>query len=215
MSEPPTQTSEVAIDISLLPRIEPLPYEEADEETRAQWDHMAAAPTAADGPRIDAQHAVFRTLIHHPDLFRVHSPYTQYLKNSTTLPGRHREIAIMRSAWNCGADDQWVNHTVIGMECGLNEGEVGQIAAGADAPGWSPFEATLIRAVDQLHHTCRVSDDTWASLAQEYDKRQLIEFLLLVGNYRSLSYIQNNVGIRPVTGTSPNIPGNRFLFPAS
>jgi hypothetical protein len=39
--------------------------------------------------------------------------------------------------------------------------------------------------------------------------------MLLVGNYRTLSYIQNSVGIRPVSGTSPNIPGNRFLFPAA
>jgi 4-carboxymuconolactone decarboxylase len=214
MREELTQTPEVTIDISLLPRIEPLSYEDAEEETRAQWDQMAAASPATEGPRIDTQHAVFRTLMHHPDLFKVHSPYTQYLKNSTILPARHREIAIMRSAWNCGVDDQWVNHTAIGLNCGLSEEDIGRIATGAAAPGWSPFEAILIRAVDQLHHTCRVSDDTWASLVQEYDKRQLIEFLLLVGNYRSLSYIQNNVGIRPVTGTSPNIPGNRFLFPA-
>lgn len=158
---------------------------------------------------------MFRTFMHHPDLFRVHSPFVQYLKNSTTLPLRHREIVILRSAWNCGSDDQWVNHTEIGLVSGLSQDDIDRIPAGAGAPGWSSEEAVVLAAVDQLHLSCRVDDDTWAALARGYDERQLIELLLLAGNYRTLAYVQNTIGIRPVTGTTPNIPGNRFLFPAS
>ena len=75
-----------------------------------------------------------------------------------------------------------------------------------------PRPPAPLRAVDELYACCRVGDDTWAALAAMYDTSQLLEFLLLVGNYRTLSYVQNSVGIRPVTGTTPNIPGNRFLF---
>jgi alkylhydroperoxidase family enzyme len=127
---------------------------------------------------------------------------------------RHREIAILRSAWNCGVDDQWVNHTKIGLNCGLTQAEIDRIPEGADARGWSTEESTVLRAADELHVQCRIGDDTWAALARQYDEGQIIELFVLVGNYRMLSYIQNGVGIRPVTGTSPNIPGNRFLFPA-
>jgi alkylhydroperoxidase family enzyme len=204
----------MAINATGMPRIEALSYDQAAGSTRELWDEMRAG---RDGgrPGPDVEHPLFRTFMHHPDLFRVHSPFVQYLKNSTTLPVRHREIAILRSAWNCGVDDQWVNHTEIGLECGLSQADIDRIPEGAGAPDWSAEEATLLVAVDELHFSCRVGDDTWAALAQQYDKCQLIELLLLVGNYRTLGYVQNSVGIRPSTGTTPNIRGNRFLFPAT
>jgi alkylhydroperoxidase family enzyme len=213
MGEPVSVDQDVTINTTTLPRIKPLSYVQADEPTRVLWDEMRELrDDTRPGP--DVEHALFRTFMHHPDLFRVHSPFVQYLKNSTTLPVRHREIAILRSAWHCGVDDQWVNHTRIGLECGLSQEDIDRIPAGADGPDWSAEEAVLLTAVDQLHHWCRVGDDTWAALASQYNTHQLIELLLLVGNYRTLAYVQNSVGIRPVTETTPNIPGNRFLFPA-
>ncbi|MDP9318291.1 MAG: carboxymuconolactone decarboxylase family protein [Actinomycetota bacterium] len=209
-----TDMPEAAIDVSRMPRIPYLSYDEADEPTRELWDEMGR-PEAYGEHQVDNQHALFRTLIHHPELFEVNTPFVLYVKDSTNLPVRHRELAIMRSAWLCGCDDQWVNHTTIGMDGGLTEEEVERIAAGPDAPGWADDDDAVLRAVDELHRWCRIGDETWSALARLYDSRQLIEFLLLVGNYRMLSYVQNSVGIRPVTGTTPSVPGNRFLFPDS
>jgi alkylhydroperoxidase family enzyme len=205
---------DVTLNPTEWPRIEPLSYDQADEPTRELWDQMRE-PRDNAHPGPDVEHPLFRTFMHHPDLFRVHSPFVQFLKNSTTLPVRHREIVILRSAWNCGVDDQWVNHVKVGLESGLSQEDVDRIPAGADAPDWSADEAALLAAVDQLHFTCRIGDDTWAALTRQYSTRQVIELLLLVGNYRTLAYVQNSVGIRPVTGTTPNIPGNHFLFPAT
>src|SRR5262245_46507562 len=122
------------------PRIEPLSYDRADEPARELWDQMRELRENAHHVP-DVEHALFRTFMHHPDLFRVHSPFVQYLKNSTTLPVRHREMVILRSAWNCGVDDQWVNHIQIGLESGLSPEDIDRIPAGADAPDWSPEEA--------------------------------------------------------------------------
>jgi hypothetical protein len=203
----------VADDTSGMPRIPPLTYEECDDEQRRVWDD-ARQPRPDGRPRRDTTALMFRTFVHHPALTTVHSPFVQYVKNSTNLPVRQRELAIMRSAWLGGVDDQYVNHTKIALECGLTQEELDRVPLGPDAPGWSVDDAVVLRGVDELHSWCRIGDDTWAALARQYDERQLIEFLLLVGNYRTLSYVQNSVGIRPVTGTTPNIPGNRFRFPA-
>jgi alkylhydroperoxidase family enzyme len=209
MGEQLTDIPEVAIDVSGMPRIRYLSYEEADEPTRKLWDEMTSQS------EVDNQHPLFLTLMHHPELERVHSPFTLYLKDSTNLPLRDRELAIMRSAWLCGVDDQWVNHTLIGMDSGLTAAEIERIADGPNADGWTADEATVLRAVDELHLCCRIGVEVWSSLARRYDDAQMIEFLLLVGNYRALSYVQNSVGIRPVRGRTPNIPGHRFLFPES
>jgi alkylhydroperoxidase family enzyme len=203
---------EPTIDVTKLPRIKPLSYNTVDAETKRAWEEVRPPP---GGPRHrpDTEHDFFRVRMHSPDLMRVQAPFVQYVKNSEVLPVRHRELAILRAAWLGGVDDQFVNHSKIGIESGLTRDEVERVPAGANASGWSVQDAAVLRAVDELHYWCRVGDETWAMLASHYDERQLVEFLVLVGNYRTLSYVQNSVGIRPVTGTSPNIPGNRFLFP--
>ena len=47
----------------------------------------------------------------------------------------------------------------------------------------SSFHCVLLRAADELVTDHRVSDDTWAALAERYDDQQMIELTLLVGNY--------------------------------
>jgi 4-carboxymuconolactone decarboxylase len=212
MGEQAMNGPKVSVDTTRMPRIPYLTYEEADESARALWDEQPRGSGADGRPRPDTSHPMFLTSMRHPDLTRVHQPYVQYLKNSTNLPVRHRELAIMRSAWLGGVDDQYVNHRLISLECGLTEDDLDRIPAGPEAPGWSPEDAAVLRAVDELDYHCYVGDQTWEELAKMYDERQLIELLLLVGNYRTLSYIQNSIGIRPVRGKTPNTPGNRFLF---
>jgi 4-carboxymuconolactone decarboxylase len=203
--------AEPAVDTGKMPRIKPLAYEAADEATRKAWNELRPRP---GGPTQNpgVEHDLYRISMHHPELHRAQQPFIQFVKTSATLPLRHRELAIMRSAWLGGVDDQWVNHTKIGIESGLTAEEVDRIARGPDAPGWSPEDAAVLRGVDELHARCRIGDATWAALAKQYDEKQLLEFLALVGNYVTLSYVQNSVGIRPVTKKSPDIPGNRFQF---
>jgi len=193
----------VTIDVSLLPRFGPISYAEADDETRAVFDELGHA---------SPDNVVLGTFMRNPQLTRLHFPFVGYMKDSACLPVRHREIAILRCAWNCGADYQWVAHNQIGLACGLLQDEIDRVPTGAEAPGWAPAEKIVLSAVDELHHTCRVSDETWAGLASQYDERQLIEFLVLVGNYRTIAYVMNGVGIRPPGGESPDLDGNRFLF---
>ncbi len=214
MVKQPTEVAEPAVDVTKLPRIEPLSYDAVDAETREAWEELRP-PVGGPRHQPGVEHDLFRIMMRHPDLMRVHQPFVQYMKRSPMLPPRARELAIVRSAWLGGVDDQFVNHSKIGMDCGLTEDEVARIAEGPHCSDWSAEDATLLHAVDELHLWCRIGDDTWTALARHYSEQQLLELMLLVGNYRTLSYIQNSVGIRPVSGTSPNIPGNRFLFPAA
>src|SRR5262249_39058754 len=125
---------------------------------------------------------------------------------------RDREIAILRQAWDCGADYQWAMHAEMAIDAGLTSDEIRHIPTAPDAGEWAPHELAIIRAVDELDSCCRVSDDTWNTLAAHYDERQMIELLVLVGNYRLLAYVFNAVGIPPPGGQSPDLPGNSFLF---
>ena len=59
----------------------------------------------------------------------------------------------------------------------------------------APSERALLRAADELHNGCDVSDPTWAVLAEHYDAPALVEILFVVGQYTMLSMVANAAGI--------------------
>jgi 4-carboxymuconolactone decarboxylase len=203
------ETEAIEVDTAAMPRIPPVSYEEADEATRAIWDQ---AFSGRGDPRA---RALTGASMWNPELNLVRSPFVNYVKNSTCLPLRERELAILRTAWKCGADFMWAMHTEIGLQCGLSQEEVDRVGAGPDDPAWTPGEAAVLRSMDELHDYSRIADPTWTVLAGTYDNRQLIELITLAGSYHVMAYLMGAIGIRPPEGESPNLPGNRFLFPGS
>ena len=199
---------EDGIDVTALPRIRPLAYDEVEEETKALWDRTGSR----SDPRGDV---ITGTLMWNPELARVRSPFVGYLKDSDCLPARDRELAILRTAWICGADFMWAIHDEIGLRCGLTPEEIERVGVGPDDPAWTSQEAAVLRSMDELHERSRISDATWTVLAGMYDHRQLIELITLAGSYHVMAYVMGAIGIRPPTGESPDLPGNRFLFPRS
>jgi 4-carboxymuconolactone decarboxylase len=71
-----------------------------------------------------------------------------------------------------------------------------RVADAATDPAWAPFDATLIRAVDELHESSCLGDATWETLAERYDDRQLIEVPMVVGHYHLLALTLNSLGIQ-------------------
>ena len=60
---------------------------------------------------------------------------------------------------------------------------------------WSPLEADLLAATDQLIDTHRIDDATWVRLAEHLDERQLVELVFVVGTYTCLAMAFNSFGV--------------------
>jgi alkylhydroperoxidase family enzyme len=89
---------------------------------------------------------------------------------------------------------------------GIEREAIDRVLEGPDAPGWSEREATLMRAVDELHEDSRISDATWEALSAEYDEKQLIELALLIGQYHMVAFALNSLGVELDEGLEP-LPG--------
>ena len=168
------------------PRIAPLQPDEMDDDARALL--AQAAPPGARAVNI------FATLVRHPGLFRRWMPFGGKLLRGR-LPARDRELLILRTAWVTEAAYEWAQHVPIARDAGVTETEVEAVANGADDPSWSPADATLIQAVDELHDDGKIGDGTWAKLAERYDERQLIELPMLVGHYHMVAFTLNSLGV--------------------
>ena len=177
------------------PRVEPLAADRLDPELRERF---------GSGPIL----RIFRTLAHHPKLMKRWLVFGNHVLAKSTMPPRERELVILRIGWLCQAPYEWGQHVTIARQSGLSDEEIERIAEGPDAPGWSDFDRTLLRATDELHADAFVSDETWAALASRYSTQQCMDLVFTVGQYNLVSMALNSFGVQPEEG-SPGLPAKR------
>lgn len=183
------------------PRIAPLPPEKRDEKVK----ELLAGIGVGDGD--GGEMNIFTTLARHPKLMKDWMRFGGRLLFGGALGARERELLILRTAFLCDAEYEWGQHTRIARQAGVNDEEIARVAAGPDADGWDEFDRALVRSVDELHNEHRISDPTWAALAERYDERQLIELPMVVGQYHLVAFTLNSLGVQLDAGVE-GLPGS-------
>jgi len=179
------------------PRIKPLPESEANAEAMK----LLNSRRRPDGAVMN----LYTTLANSPKMGERWLTFASYILRESTLPARDREILILRIGWLCRSEYEFGQHTLVGQSAGLTPEEIKRITLGANAPGWDPFEATLIRAADELHSDAFITDATWNALAKRYNKQQLMDVVMTVGNYNLVSMLLNTFGVQLDPGV-PSFP---------
>ena len=170
------------------PRIAPLPESQWTDEHRARVDRWA--------PEVRIGNA-FRTLLNVPELVDAVMPFRVYITRETTIPPRHRELLILRTAWLTQNRHLWADHAPTARLVGLTADEVSRIAEGPAAPGWSPFEAALLRLADELYRNSSVRDAVWAALDERFDLLELVDAVMTVNQTTLLAMLLNSFGVQP------------------
>ena len=138
---------------------------------------------------------VFTTLARHRRLFLPWLLFAGRLMPRGRLPRADTELVILRVAHRCGCEYEWSHHERIGRRVGLSADDIARIRDGAE--GLSERRALLMRAVDELHETRNISDETWAGLCAELSDVELIELCMLVGHYEMLAMTIRSLRVQP------------------
>jgi 4-carboxymuconolactone decarboxylase len=138
---------------------------------------------------------VLGTLARHPQLTRAFNTFNGHVQFATTLSPWQRELLVLRVAHVRRATYEWAQHVVLAADAGITSTEIGRIAEGPSAPGWSPLEQAMLAAVDELVAGATITDATWAALAQELDQQQLMDLVFTVGAYELLAMAFNAFGV--------------------
>jgi 4-carboxymuconolactone decarboxylase len=173
-----------------LPRVPPLPEREWDEELRSILDVRMRAADMRLG-----DNNIFTTLARHPQLFKAWLPFGGFLLGGGVLPARERELLILRTGFNCSSSYEWGQHVHIAEMIGMDRELIMACAKGLEEAGVSAADAALLRAADELHERAKISDATWAALAEHYDERGLIEIAMLVGHYHLVAFALNSLEV--------------------
>ena len=196
------------------PRLAPLPLdlwgEDARAELRTAWPRVAER-ALSPGPDAMPLPNVVTTLMHHPALAGPFLLYNRVLLEKPTLGHRLRELMVLRVAWRTRQLYEWAQHVRLAARYSITPEDIEAITKGTRAGNWTPLEADLVAATDQLLDRYRIDDDTWKRLAEQLEPRQLVEVVFAVGTYTCLSMAFNSFGLEP----DPGLDANLIPFPAS
>ena len=167
------------------PRLTPIdpPYDEG----------VAAALACSMPPGIPL--LLLRTIAHSPRMLEMMRASS--LLDRESLDRRHREIVILRTTARCTYGYEWrARVSLFTARVALRKREMAAIVyGGADNPAWSPPERALIQLVDELHDTARISDALWTELRRHWTDAQLVELVVVVGFYHTVSFALNGLGV--------------------
>jgi 4-carboxymuconolactone decarboxylase len=168
------------------PRVEPVP--------RAEWDErLTNLLQSAPGGREEPMH-IFTTLARQPELFRRWLGFGGALL-SGRLPGRLRELIILRTAFRFDGRYEWSHHLELGRAQGIGEAELAALGGDLSTFEWDPFERAALAAVDETADRGSVTDATWATLAARLDQAELVELVMLVAHYMMLSSVLRSLRV--------------------
>ena len=173
------------------PRLPPLaPGEWDDVLTRV----LENSPGGTDEPM-----HIFTTLGRAaPELFRRWLGFGGALL-AGSLPGRLRELVILRTAARFGGRYEWAQHIGLAEVQGVTPAELVAVSNGegaVDAVDWPRLERAALRAVDETADVGVVSDGTWETLAEDLQESELIELLMLIGHYMMLTTVLGSLRIQ-------------------
>ncbi len=134
---------------------------------------------------------IFRTLARHVALATAMEPLASYLLGPDGLAAEDRELAILRVTARCGCRSEWATHATVfaplfGWPASLVRGL--RVSAGP-VSGLSDRQGLVVELCDGLVDHAAISDALWARLRYHWSDEELLELIVVVGLYQTVSYV--------------------------
>ncbi|MCJ2180219.1 carboxymuconolactone decarboxylase family protein [Novosphingobium album (ex Hu et al. 2023)] len=180
------------------PRLPPLDRQSVADEVQATTQRLRGGVLADQPPLpLEVIPEIMFTMCRFPDMWHKMIDLTIEIQGGNAkLEVRDRKLAILRTGWLCQAPYEFGEHVNQSRRAGLTAEEIERITVGSSAPGWNDHERAILKAVEELHADAMVSDATWAQLSKKLTEHQLVELLVLVGQFVATAYFQNSLRLR-------------------
>ena len=134
---------------------------------------------------------VFRMMANAETAFRPWLRWGGVLLSDLALDPLLRELAILRVArLTPHADYEWIQHEPVARAVGATDEHVAALERDdIDADAFSDAERTLLRFTTEFVRDARVSDETFAAATALLSARELIELMMVIGQYSMLARV--------------------------
>ncbi|MGH1415875.1 MAG: carboxymuconolactone decarboxylase family protein [Pelagimonas sp.] len=166
-------------------QVEPIDLTEWDSSLSSVADDMNGAPLN-----------VHKLMAHNPSLLNAWWNFRNYSVNGGSLGPRLGELVILRVGIQLGAWYEWGSHVDRSLRCGLTHSEINAVLERNIAPLWSPQDALLLQAVDELIGEHQISAGTLTKLESHFDTAQIMDIMAIHGMYVILGCMIKTWGLR-------------------
>jgi 4-carboxymuconolactone decarboxylase len=163
--------------MNTLLRMARLPYLEAED----------APPHVAERLRRAPDLNIFKLVAHAHDTLGPWLRFGASILRDLELDPELREIAILRVArLTPGARYEWVQHESIARDIGIAPERIEGARTGQGA---TPDDALVIRFTEQVVSDASPDDETLSTARQRFTSREIVELLLVIGQYMMLGRV--------------------------
>lgn len=143
---------------------------------------------------------VMNIMANHPPLGLAWSKFGVYFMTGHTLNTRQLEFVVLRVGKLANSPYEWHNHVGYAINAGITLEEIAAIRDFPEGPNtFTEEEAAILTACDELFAGNNITDQTWAALAKTLNQNQMMDLVLLIGNYTMTSWALNAFGV-PIEG---------------
>jgi alkylhydroperoxidase family enzyme len=141
---------------------------------------------------------LFRMVAHAESAYGPWLGYGGALLTQLELDPVLRELAILQVAKEVGSEYEWVQHDPIALAVGATREQVDAIAAGRlDDAAFDATQSLVLRFTSTTVREGAASEQQVAELAELLGTRQVIELLLVIGNYTAIAMLIASTGLEP------------------
>lgn len=192
-------------------RLPPVRREALDDEAKKQYDSLVSRT----GTRSLAG-------LRGPGGLNVRSPagkhlsaLSQYLRYESGMSGRVREIAILTVAREIDHQFEWTAHEPAALKEGVPQDVIDVIKHRRACAHLSETDSTVIELGRQLFGRRRVESGLFARALGIFGERQLVELVMLMGNYSAVGALLTAFDVQLPAGVEPPLPPRPDEPPAS
>jgi 4-carboxymuconolactone decarboxylase len=183
-----------------MARLSPATRDTVPESQRDVFDEIVGSGSpAATGPG--------SVTIHVPEAGKRLSALNQYLRETSSLPKKVQELAMLVTAREMDCQYVWNAHAASAKAEGVPAAVVDALREGDDMPPLAPDEAAVINYGQEFYRTHRISSGTFQAVQESLGKQGLVELTMIMGNYALMAFLVNSFDSSlPATRTELLLP---------
>ncbi|MEO7761121.1 MAG: carboxymuconolactone decarboxylase family protein [Casimicrobiaceae bacterium] len=130
---------------------------------------------------------LYRMLLHSPPVAQGWLALFTAIRQQANLPGRDRELAILRVAVLNGADYEFAQHVPFALKDGLTETQIDAVQSDVASPEFSARDRAVLDYTDAMTRNVQVPDEVFARVRAIFPEREVVELTATIAGYNLVS----------------------------
>jgi 4-carboxymuconolactone decarboxylase len=192
----PEKQSASAPTASKLPRFPQLTMEQLNEQQKALAQEMLKVSSAGLG-------GPYSVLLRSPEMAAARFRLSGYLRFRTSVPRPLNEFAILIQARLATAQYEWWAHYPLALKAGLPPAIADKLKEGKRPTTMSAAEEAVYQFCVEMSLDHKVSDPTFNAMRKLFSDQQIVDLIVISGEYVSTSLLLNVAEVEIPNGGAP------------